>query len=527
MAATSEFPLETDVLVVGAGPIGLTFANLLGEMGIRTGVIERDAGLGDMPRAVTLDDEGMRTLQAARLLPRITPHMLLGYDHHLLGRRGQLLLRVNPTSQEYGFCKRNRFHQPELERHLLEAALERDTVQVAFQHRLVEMDIQADHVLAKVERPAGIATIRARFVVACDGGGSTVRRLGDIGMQGESHPEPWIVIDTDNNPDDARFSRAVGDPARPNVNVPGPAGRRRYEFMLLPGEDESAASTEAVHRLLAPLCDLTKVQVVRHTVYTFHSLIADRFAIGRRVFLAGDAAHMMPPFQGQGMNSGLRDAANLAWKLAAVIGGQAGEALLDSYEIERKPHVGEMILLSRRVGQILMTRNPILAWLRDTLFAASRYAPAIRGYLTSGGFKPAPRAASGHFLADGGLAGRMFVQPDVLDCHGVRRPLDELLGVGFALVRIGPDEAEPFGAFDHPFWARLKARKLFLLPGGLPGGSTGADAVASDIGSQAARWVGDRGPVTLLLRPDRYVAAVIRPGQEDRAAEQLDALAPL
>jgi 3-(3-hydroxy-phenyl)propionate hydroxylase len=273
---------------------------------------------------------------------------------------------------------------------------------------------------------------------------------------------------------------------------------------------------------------MTQVKVVRHTVYTFHSLIADTFAIRGRVFLAGDAAHMMPPFQGQGMNSGIRDAANLAWKLAAVLKRQVGPAVLESYEQERKPHAAEMIQLSRRVGQILMTRNPLVAWLRDMAFGATSRLPAARRYLSGGAFKPAPRALKGFFATSpDGRAGRLFIQPDVLDLQGRRQRLDDVMGPGFVLLRIAAAEDQPFAAFTHPLWDRLSARRVCLLPGGLSALPAGADVVAADIAGEAAAWAGERRPVTLLLRPDRYVAAVIAPGQEDAVATSLDRLAPL
>lgn len=520
------WPDVVEVLVIGAGPVGLTVANLLGVAGIGTLVVEREPGLAQAPRAVALDDEGMRTLQAAGLVERIAPRMLMGYDHHLLGRHGQLLLKVDPAGQEFGFPKRNRFHQPELERVLLEGLDRFEHVETRFGSQLETLSIEAEGVIATVRAEGGPRQLRAGRLVACDGGASTVRRLLDIPLQGESHPEPWIVVDTENNPDDARFSRAVGSPRRPNVNVPGVGGRRRYEFMLLPGEQEAEATTEPfVRGLLEPWCDLDRVRIMRRTVYNFHSLIAERFSERRRVFLAGDAAHMMPPFQGQGMNSGMRDAFNLAWKLAAVVRGRLGDAVLDSYDLERRPHALEMIALSKRVGSILMTRNPLAAWFRDLAFGAMARIPWTRRYLGQMRFKPTPRAQAGFFLPCAcGLPGRMFIQPDVLDGEGRRVPLDDVLGPGFALLQVAGAAEAAFAGFEHPFWRSLAARRIRVLPGGLAGGMAGADAVIADIGGAIARAV-KRQPVTLLIRPDRYVAAVIAPGQADATAERLQAMA--
>lgn len=519
--STTMSGADVCVLVVGAGPIGLLTANLLGAAGLQTLVVERAPTLSGVPRAVALDDEGMRVLQSTGLVERLAPGMLLGYDHHLFGRRGQLLLKVDPDTREYGYPKRNRFHQPDLEAHLL-AGLERfANVEVRFGVELDGLEVKEESSSVRLRSDSGVETVTARWVLGCDGGGSTVRKLLNIAMEGRSHPEPWIVVDTENNNDTARFSRAIGSPTRPNVNVPGVEGRRRYEFMVLPGEDLTEAASEPnVRRLLRPWCDLDQVKIVRRTVYTFHSLLAERFAEGRRVFLAGDAAHMMPPFQGQGMNSGIRDAANLVWKLALVWRGLADDALLDSYEIERKPHAADMIALSRRVGSILMTRDPLRAWFRDLAFAVFARAPFTRGYLKEMRFKPAPRTLVGCFVPSGAdnWPGRMFLQPDVFDEMGVRRPLDSVLGNGFALLHIGAGASDLFAEFDGDFWRRLPARRVRVLPGGLRGASEWKHVIA-DLGGVIEKAA--PGPITLLLRPDRYVAAVLHPGEASEVAAKL------
>jgi 3-(3-hydroxy-phenyl)propionate hydroxylase len=524
---STALPTAIEVLVVGAGPVGLTMANMLGQAGIKTLLIDQHASLSGMPRAVALDDEGMRALQSVDLIQQITPHMLLGYDHHFLGRHGQLLLKINPTAEEFGFPKRNRFHQPELERQLLAGLGRFANVEVSFGTKLTQLTVGAYGSEVEFERDGSRGRINAQYVVACDGASSTARQILGIAMQGESHPDPWIVIDTENNPDEARFSRAVGTPSRPNVNVPGPSGTRRYEFMLLPHEREGdVLSHDMLNRLLTPWCDTSKVRIARHAVYTFHSLVADRFCEQRRVFLAGDAAHMMPPFQGQGMNSGLRDAANLSWKISAVLRGELGAAILDSYEQERKPHVLDMVALSRRVGAILMTRSPLVSWLRDMLFQICARLPMTRPYLTQMRFKPRPKAAKGYFVPAGCLAGQMFPQPSVLTRDGIRRPLDEVLGKGFALLQFDSHNGAPFTHFSHSFWSRLGARRIYVVQGGLGQVPEGADELIADIGGSMARAIGHGRPITLLLRPDRYVAAVIEPGAEDAIARQLDAIAP-
>lgn len=524
--ASKGMARSCEVLIVGAGPIGMTIANLLGTHGIYAMIVERAASLSDVPRAVAIDDEGMRTLQMAGLVEAASPHMLLGYDHHLFGRNGQLLLRVDPAGREHGFAKRNRFHQPILERCLLDGLSRFPVVSLHFGRALVNYDVDDEGVEVVVEGPAGPLRVRAQYLVGADGGGSIVRRLAGIDMEGESHPEPWIVIDTEDNDDTARYSRAIGDPRRPAVNVPGVNGRRRYEFMLLPGEDPvEAVSDAAIARLMAPHCDLSRVKITRRAVYNFHSLLAARFIDRGRVFLAGDAAHMMPPFQGQGMNSGMRDAAMLAWRLAAVLRGTLPPGILASYETERRPHAGEMIRLSQQVGRILMTRNRLRAFARDTMFRFLGKLPVTGRYLREMRFKPKPVAAEGFFLAqDNGVAGKLFPQPDVLDASGRRVPLDTVLGSGFSLLHITDAPGAHRAAFTHPFWTSVSPTHVTVVPGGLAPKNDGDGATVSDIGGLVRAAAGERSGISLLLRPDRYVAAVIGPGDSSQVAEQLAAL---
>ena len=516
----------SDVLIVGAGPIGLTLANLLGSYGVSVRVVERSPKLLGVPRAVALDDEGLRVIQMTGLLDRITAHMLLGYDHWLFGRRGQLLLKVDPDTREFGFPRRNGFHQPILEHELLEGLKRFVHVDVRFSSVFQHFELSDGGCQVRVDTGDGEQVLSCSYLVGADGGGSVVRRLCGIEMEGESHPEPWIVIDTENNPDTARFSRAIGDPRRPNVNVPGTEGRRRYEFMLLPEEDpDQAVSDENLRKLLEPHCDLAKIRVVRSALYTFHSRVAARFVQDGHVFLAGDAAHMMPPFQGQGMNSGIRDVAALAWRLSTAVRGIGGAALLQSYDEERRPHAKEMIMLSQRVGSVLMVRNPILAMLRDWLFLLLSQAAWSRGYFRNMGFKPKPRAKRGFFLAGSSpLAGSLLPQPDVLSADGIRAPLDEMLGHGFALLHFADHAAVAIDGFDHPFWAHIAARRILILPGGLGPADGSFDSVVGDIGDSLRKATGAKSGETLLLRPDRYVAALIRPGQAGDIAHQLEGL---
>lgn len=228
------------------------------------------------------------------------------------------------------------------------------------------------------------------------------------------------------------------------------------------------------------------------------------------------------------MNSGVRDAFNLAWKLTAVLQGRLGEGLLDSYDSERRPHAADMILFSDRMGKIYQTRNRAFALLRNVAFWVLLRIPASADYLRNMRFKPKPTARNGFFVADAGnLPGRMFPQPDIVTTAGRREPLDAVLGSGFALLHVSDLPNDHLLEFTHPLWKRLGARRVAVLPGALSKLPEGADAVVSDIAGVIADAVNRHEPVTVLLRPDRYVAAVIAPGRADDMARALEALAPL
>ncbi len=348
---------EADVVIVGAGPVGLTLANILGIYGVRTLVVDERDSLIDYPRGVGLDDESLRTFQSIGLVEEILPHtvpnqILRFYDGH---RR--LLAEMAPPDARFGWPKRNGFVQPLVDAQLL-AGLDRfGHVQVAWGRRMETAVETADGVTVEFgpDRPA----VQARYVVGCDGGRSATRRLMGVPFDGTTSSTRWVVVDLANDPLGHPNSEVGADPDRPYASISIAHGIRRFEFMIHADEtDEQAEDPEFVARLLAPFVPHPdKVDVIRRRVYTHHSRIAGNFRKGR-FLLAGDAAHLMPVWQGQGYNSGIRDAANLGWKLAAVVNGQAGDALLDTYDTERRKHARAMIDLSTLVGRRHLADQP-------------------------------------------------------------------------------------------------------------------------------------------------------------------------
>jgi 3-(3-hydroxy-phenyl)propionate hydroxylase len=508
---------EAGVLVVGAGPTGLVLANLLGHYGIPATVIERADDVCDEPRAVSIDDESMRTLQAAGLLDLIADVVMDGTGTKYHGRDGRVLAYARGNARPLGHSVKNPVDQPDLVRRLLRGLARFEHVSVRFGTELVALDPGEDTTAVRVNGPDGELELCCRWIVGCDGGRSTVRTHAGIAMRGATVDEPWIVVDVDNDTHDERYAMHHGDPRRPHVIVTGLDGRCRYEMLLLPGEDLAlATSFDFVRELIAPYRDLSREDIRRCVVYRFHTLVADRWRRGR-VVLAGDAAHLMPPFAAQGLNSGLRDAFNLAWKLALVERGDAGPGLLETYEIERRPHAEAIVRFSRRMGAVMMTTDPMRAGVRDALLRCACRVPPLRRYVTEMRFKPIARITRGVVIPDDSdLTGRALPQPYVLDDVGRRVRLDGSLGDGFVLVVV-----DGWWRPSDPLWARLRTRVVSLrLDDRLPRQQPGAVQIADADGVLSKRLAEHRGCI-LCLRPDRVVAGMFEPAAESAFAAAL------
>jgi 3-(3-hydroxy-phenyl)propionate hydroxylase len=479
------------VIIVGAGPTGLTMGNLLGMYGIDALILERNPGLSDLPRAISLDDEGLRVCQAMGLSHAVIENVLLDLDaHYISGKR--YLARVAPTSKRYGYPLISTFHQPDFEATLLHGLKRFPGIIVQFQHTVEAFEQSDTSVVVSVRTPEGILkTFECSYLLACDGAKSAIRRQLGIPMQGSTYAQKWLVVDTIHDDDPAAIATFFCNPDRPAVTVPAPHSARRWEFMLLPGEKEDdLLGDEKIRLLIQQVGGSRNPQISRRCIYTFHAALAQSFSKGR-VFLLGDAAHLMPPFGGQGMNCGLRDAHNLSWKLQLVLQGLASPALLDTYNQERHEHVARLIWISKFLGRIIMPTSRPVALLRDTAFLALNTIPAIREYLTEARLKPQPRYKKGFMFVDGpreskDMAGMMLPQPGVKTSQGKTTLLDNILGNGFALLRLHHNPEETFASLKAGIWQRLGVRFV---------------AIENEF---------DMFPLNLhnlfiLVRPDRYI----------------------
>ncbi len=369
--------MRYDVAIVGAGPVGSTLAGSLAARGLSVVILERDLDVYALPRAAHCDAETVRNLREIGAWSAAPDWSISNSGMDFLTADGSLLLRMTSHDEAHHTVPQsNLFHQPSLDRLIRERAIAHGAT-LLLGHDVTSIAESADDVTVSARSHDGRdVTVSASWVVGCCGARSFVRRHLGVEQIDLGFDEPWLVVDVIvNDPAVTRPTRTVQvcDPARPHTIVPMPGTRQRFEFMLLPGETaDDVNRPEVIEEWMAPHLPIGSVTIERSAVYTFHGLIATEWRRGR-VILAGDAAHQMPPFLGQGMCSGIRDAVNLAWKLTAVCRG-ARDSLLDSYQPERSPHVRSIVEAAIGFGRIICTLDADEAAGRDRMMLAAREA---------------------------------------------------------------------------------------------------------------------------------------------------------
>ena len=482
-----------DVAIIGFGPAGATLANLLGQTGLSVAVLEKEAGIYPLPRAIHFDGEVMRIFQSIGLRREVEDISRAGLKGmHFVNAEGEtLLIRGGTTALGPHGCASNYyFHQPELERVLREGVKRFENVRVCLQHSVIDIQEHPEHASLQVKDcNNNTHEINARYVVGCDGARSLVRKILGSPMQDLGLHQAWLVFDAllkDNAPPLPDHTVQHCEPARPMTYCNVTGNRRRWEIMMLPDDDPAEiVKPENLWPLVNRWVQPENAEIERATIYTFHSVIAKGWRTGR-LMIAGDAAHQTPPFLGQGMCAALRDASNLAWKLQAVLTGIASDDLLDTYESERAPHVQAFIELAVRLGDIIQTTDPEAAKARDAKFRQGQ--PEIFQF-------PAPVLGHGMVAAGPVPVGQTFPQPQLSNGQW----LDEAIGNHFAVIAL-PELLQEVSPQTRAQWKQWQV----------------VSQSAQDESLRA--WLDQQSVRAVLVRPDRYILGMVN------TSAQLDAL---
>lgn len=457
---------DCDVLIAGGGPTGITLAILLAQRGVNVIVAEKEGEIYPLPRAAHIDHEGMRILQEAGAADAVMATCRRASRYEFRNAKGEVLLcfegsdRIGPG----GWPGANMIHQPSVEQALRTSLAACPEAALHGNWELGAFTEDTDGITARITTPEGPRTVRTRWLIGADGARSPVRKAVGIAFDDLNFEEPWLVVDALVD-DPSRLPTAnlqICDPKRPTTCVLMGEGRHRWEFMILPGETPEQVSDDAfIEKLLKPWNVAGAVRLERKAVYTFRARIARAWRQGR-VCLAGDAAHQTPPFAGQGMCSGLRDAANIAWKLAAVIRGGAPDSLLDTYQPEREPNLRATIAMAIMMGRMVCTTSRWGAFVRDTRMRIGR----ALGKLPSGP-PDYPPICAGAIITGSPGAGSYF--PQAIAESGAR--LDDVLG-----------------------------DKAWLFARTAPAGG-----VLAPFAGELTGWLDQHAADAVLVRPDRFV----------------------
>jgi 3-(3-hydroxy-phenyl)propionate hydroxylase len=495
MRDTVSTPDTYDVAVIGYGPTGATAANLLGRLGLRVVVVERDSDVYGRARAISTDEEVMRIWQSVGLADRLQRDMLPDRPLNFVDANGVPFIDLKIKPRGSGHPAQQFLYQPAVDRVLREGVQRFSSVDVLLEHeclRIVPKGDEVELMLADLRTDTS-KRLHASYVIAADGGSSPTRGQLGVGYTGRTYSERWVVIDTKvlkewDAHDRLRFHC---DPAQPTVDCPTPLGHHRWEYPARADvADEELLREEAIWNVLSNQGITPEhVKILRAVIYSHHVRVADRWRAGR-VFLAGDAAHAMPPWIGQGMSAGVRDAANLCWKLAAVLAGQAPDTLLDSYQTERKPHVTEVTRRACFAGRIIKERNRVVAAARNHVFRTVTRLPGLDDRLQKITWIPDARYADG-FFADGGhrAVGWQIPQPWVTDGNGAKVRLDDRLAGQWTVLHAGeaPAGAQAWTAVGVP---TLRIDEPALVD-----------------------WLRRRKAGAVVLRPDGFVYAAAKSGR--------------
>lgn len=500
----SETRFDADVAIIGYGPGGVTAANVLGKLGVKTIAIERNKDIYARARAVTVNDWTMRIFQGMGLAGKMKDVMDVTHSLRWVDYEGRELTSMPFPAGEFGHPTSYAIYQPEMERILREGAERYGSVSVKYEYETIRLAQDGDGVTIEMRnlRTNASETVRVRYVLACDGGASQTREQLGIKLVGDTLPVRWVVID-------CRVKRwwpnrhmltFWSDKKRPVVDIALSMGNHRWEFPLNP--DESDADFQSHEQLWTLLNSLgvteNEVEIHQQAFYNHHVRFAERWREGR-VILCGDAAHLMPPWAGSGMQSCIRDTQNISLKLAEVLRGRLPESILDTYETERAPDVDRYTQISVGMGMIIKRE------LSDEQIGAMMEAEWASGEL-SAVLRP-PHYQQGWLQKGEGcqnVVGKLLPQPRAANCRGQLGLLDDLIGDGIVLLGANVDPASKLSAAQRATWEELGARFVALRSVDRHA-QTDSDLI--DIDGELIDWLGQHGVDVVAVRPDKIVLA--------------------
>ncbi len=523
-----------DAAIIGLGPSGAVLANLLAKGGMNILVLEKEARAFDRPRAIGIDHESMRILQFCGVAHELAPYTSPFRGTNYVGVDGSVIREVRPASPPYplGWPPNSSFLQPELERLLRERLATFSNASVLLSHDVERLHFEEDycHLTVREAATGTVKGLEARYVIGCDGANSIVRRTLNIDYDDLNFNEWWAVVDAwvsdlDRVPP---LTQQYCWPSRPVTYVCGPENLRRWELRILPWENpEDFKRPRHVLNALSKYVDTSVVSIWRNAVYRFRAAAAQAWR-RENAFIVGDAAHQTPPFMGQGMNSGLRDAANLAWKLLLAERDAIDSRILSTYEQERKPHFAELVSRAVEFGKIIGELDPTAAQERDNRlkhemtksngrFVRQQWIPNLVGGLIS-------REQNGGSQLP---AGEIFPQPAIVKGDG-ECLVDDIYGMRFLLIFASQRYAEGVAPEHLAYLASIGAHVLEIgnFSGLTARGFTGIQLTRQS--KYVAEWFKSRGLIAAVVRPDRYVFGGARNVDEvDQLLEELAAAMPL
>lgn len=517
--------LNYDVVIAGYGPTGATAANLLATSGLKVLVVDPSLEIFDIPRAVHFDGETMRTLQELGLADKIEPRTRKTPGLRFVDSRNRILMeqRLGEMERPNFWANTMMFHQPRIEAVLRESVKRFENVEIRLGWSLIDLTQQDDGVIAHIQQVEGGAreSVQCHYLLAADGASSPIRQILGIELEDLGCDEPWLVVDwiIDENVEVEGWAYQLCDPARPGTLVPCEANHVRWEFMLNEDDQASVIEDEAAVRAmmsphvyrLSPMLDAQQGELPRAKIYNFHALVARTFQQDR-VFLLGDAAHQTPPFMGQGMCAGIRDAYNLIWKLAGVMLGEFPATLLDTYSSERRPHAYTVVSAAIAQGRVIQARNPFKTFMRDSFFRLASLFPSLLNHLN---FLGDWRLGEGLLAIDGAPTadtqlGKQLPQSKLVTVDGSEALSDDLLGSGFTLVGFGVDPAVHLQV-DYS----IAGTGLSLLQVGGEGGM-------HEIEGTLCSWARLNNISLAIVRPDLQIYGVCL--ENDDPKQQLEGL---